>query len=87
MSRTIGQFGFELVRRDKLTPGEISLPPYVYLNLKGWTEHNGTPGISAQLMSEGEIDAIVDALKKDLDKVGRSAKKGLAQALRKRRKT
>ncbi len=77
MSRTIGQFGFELVGRGSLEPGEIPFPPYVYLNLKGWTEHNGTLCISAQLMSEGEIDAIIDALKKDLDKVGRSAKKAL----------
>ena len=53
----------------------------VHLSLANFTTSNdGNIHLSPQLMSEGEIDAYVKALKDDLDHVGSLAKKALRKS-------
>ena len=76
MGKTIGQFEYKMMG-DQTTH-------IVQIRLKAWDESNDwKPLVSPDLMTEAEIDGHVQALKDDLDAVGRAAIK----ALRKRRPT
>jgi hypothetical protein len=80
---TIGQFSFELFKRPK----NASLPmhPFVRLCLQHWGDPiggpSGAPAISSQLMTDEEIDAHIQALKDDLEKVSTEAKRALRKAV------
>lgn len=79
MSNAIGQFDFTISqsRRDNQPPSS----PRVVIVLQRWgTDADGTPQISADLMSDTEIDRHVRDLKDDLDAVAALAKLALAQA-------
>lgn len=78
---TIGQFDFEVFRRDS----EHTLPvhPFVRLCLQHWGETvkvSGAPAISPALATGREIDVYVDQLKADLDAVAARAKRALKAA-------
>lgn len=82
MTNTIGQFDYSIT---KLGKGSKTLPfnPWVHICLKSWGNTDvgsGAPLISAQLMSEEEIDTHIKDLKDDLDAVGTRAKKALKDA-------
>lgn len=79
MSSTIGQFDFTIsqVHREDQAPSS----PRVVIVLQRWgTDPEGTPQISADLMSDTEIDRHIRDLKNDLDAVAVEAKRALAQA-------
>ncbi len=80
MSKTIGQFHYEVTKMAK--DSRIPFDPFVHFCLKhcGGTAKNGLPTISAQLMTECEIDHHVQELKRDLDALGRLAKAALQRA-------
>jgi hypothetical protein len=62
-------------------PGDTPFFPHVELTLAGHgTNTDGTPLLSAHLMSPAEIDFRIQVLKDDLDAVGRRAKAALAKA-------
>ncbi|MDE0145212.1 MAG: hypothetical protein OXI53_07075 [Nitrospira sp.] len=67
-----------------LTPKKDELPfsPIIRLHLKMWShdEGNDLPLITPRLINNQEIDYWVDALKRDLDHVGRLAKGALKRA-------
>lgn len=79
MSNAIGQFDFTISqsRRDN----QPLSSPRVVIVLQRWgTDADGTPQISADLMSDTEIDRHIRDLKDDLDAVAAEAKLALAQA-------
>lgn len=80
MSKTIGQFDYEVTKMEK--DSQLPFNPFVYLCLKhyGLTTRDGSPTISAQLMTEVEIDQHVRDLKQDLDALSRLAKAALKRA-------
>lgn len=62
-------------------PGDTPFFPHVELTLAGHaTNADGTPLLSEHLMSVSEIDFRIQALKDDLDAVGKRAKAALAKA-------
>lgn len=82
MSNTIGQFDHTTT---KLRKGDNGLPfnPWVNICLKHWVgveKGSGAPLLSANLMTEQEIDFHIQALKDNLDAVGKRAKKALKDA-------
>jgi len=79
MSNTIGRFGYEIRKMTKTDDRPFN--PIVILNLDNWShDDNGVPHISNHLMHEGEIDGYIQALKDDLDAVGKRAKDALKRA-------
>lgn len=80
MSKTIRQFDYRVYKMKKTD----TLPndPIVQIILEHWMRDSGgdAPIISPHLMTEGEIDEHIQALKADLDAVGKRAKAALAQA-------
>jgi hypothetical protein len=79
MSSTIGQFDFTVsqVLREDQPPSS----PRVVIILQRWgTDSDGKPQISADLMSDTEIDRHIRDLKDDLDAVAVEAKRALALA-------
>lgn len=78
MSNTIGQFDYSVKTMKK----EFALPfdPQVYIKLKHWGMNGDIPVISPSLMSATEIDEQIQAMKKDLDAVGKRAKAALVRA-------
>ena len=79
MAKTIKQFDYKIIKMKK--SDELPFSPIVILDLNNWSGgKNEAPQISAHLMTEGEIDFQIEALKADLDAVGRRAKKALATA-------
>ena len=80
MPNTIRQFDFEATVMAKSS--ELPFNPFVCLCLRqyGATTRDGAPLISADLMSEQEIDQHIALLKADLDAVARLAKSGLKRA-------
>lgn len=78
MASTIKQFGYTILKMKKT---DRPFSPVVYIDLENWSGSEGkSPRISHQLMSEGEIDAYIVALKEDLDAVGRRAKRAIKKA-------
>ena len=61
---------------------DLPFPAILYIGLESWSENkgDGTPLLTPQLINEKEIDWWVDALKKELDHVGRLAKEALKRA-------
>jgi hypothetical protein len=80
MSRTIGRFDFRIYGGGKPKPGKLSISPIVVLVLKRWTTSNGAPAISPELVTDGEIDEHISALKADLDAIAKAAKAALKKA-------
>ena len=80
---TIGQFGYQLFTRAKEAPRPMH--PFVRLCLAQWGDTvggaSGAPAISPQLMTEQEIDVLIQQLKEDLDKVAAHAKRDLRKAV------
>src|SRR5688572_15396151 len=79
MSKTIKRFEYRIhkMREPDLVPNS----PIVEIILVRWTTYeDNTPIISPHLMTEGEIDEHIGALKAELDSVGRRAKAALQQA-------
>ncbi len=79
MSKTIGTFGYTIAKMKK--SDRLPFNPVVHICLQNWsTPSDGAPIVTPQLMTEGEIDWYVKALKDDLDSVGRKAKAALVRA-------
>lgn len=79
MNKTIGVFGYKIAKMKK--SDKHPFDPIVHIHLQQWTTNKaGVPRVTAQLMSEQEIDESVKALKDDLDEVGRIAKAALVRA-------
>ena len=79
MAKTIRQFSYKILQMPKGSRRPFN--PIVILNLDHWT--GGTddaPQVSPHLMSEGEIDWQIEALKADLDAVYKRAKRALKNA-------
>ena len=78
MASTAGRFTFDII-----TPDEGACPfdarVHLYVRPCGNSENNQLR-LSAELMTEGQIDAYIGQLKKDLDHTGKLAKKTLKQA-------
>jgi hypothetical protein len=81
MSKTLKRFDYQMVKTSK----EDLMPftPFVYIKLGSWiSDDSDAPIISPHLVSDGEIDYQIQALKADLDAVGKSAKAALRLAPR-----
>lgn len=78
MGKTIGTFDYTI---EKMKPDDRPFNPVVHICLQNWSPGSGNvPRVSPELMTEGEIDEQVNALKADLDNVGRKAKAALVRA-------
>ena len=80
MSKTIGKFDFEVTKMGKDDP--LPFDPIVKICLKsyGATTRDGSPTLSANLMSATEIDEHIRYLKDDLDALSTKAKRALEVA-------
>lgn len=80
MANTIGQFDYEVTKMDK--DSQLPFNPHILLCLKhfGATTRDGAPTISANLLTEQEIDFHIGQLKADLDKLAGAAKAALKKA-------
>jgi hypothetical protein len=75
---TIGTFTYKLLAPQT---GEMPFNAIVHICPKSWTTgEDGWLQLTPQLMTEGEIDEYVRAMKEDLDHVGRLAKRALRKA-------
>ena len=79
MAPTTGTFHYFVLAPKK---DELPFSPIIRLHLKMWShdEGNDLPLITPQLINDQEIDYWVDALKRDLDRIGRLAKGALKRA-------
>jgi hypothetical protein len=80
MFNTVEKFGYTI---DKMGAGdELPFKPVLHITLIDWTCDKGdnTPIITANLLTEDDIDYHIKALKNDLDAVGVKAKAALAMA-------
>ena len=80
MSKTIKQFDYLLVQMGK--GDRLPFNPHVEIFLDHWmtASNDKAPRISGHLMTESEIDHHIQALKDDLDSIGRKAKLALQRA-------
>ena len=80
MANTIKKFGYEVVHMEKGDKSPFN--PYVELILNDYftSSKSEFPCVSAHLMTDGEIDHHIKALKDDLDAVGKKAKLALKRA-------
>lgn len=80
MANTIGKFDYEITKMGE--NDQLPFDPIVILYLKsyGVKSPGGVPTLSPTLMTDSEIDMYIQELKRDLDVVGRNAKKALATA-------
>ena len=78
MSKTIKQFGYRIIKMKK--GDTLPFDPYVEIILDRWMEQNNIPIVSSSLISEAAIDEHIQALKIDLDVVGKMAKVPLLHA-------
>jgi hypothetical protein len=79
VSKTIKHFDYRIIKMGK--GGTSPFDPYVEIILDHWIEqNNNTTIVSPNLMSETEIDERIQALKIDLDAVGKMAKAALIRA-------
>ncbi len=82
MSNTIGQFDYRIIKMGKNDKGSLPFNPIVTITLDHWPSDKGdTPQISPNLMTESEIEHHIQALKDDLDAVGKKAKSALHKAM------
>jgi hypothetical protein len=81
MATTVKTFGFVL-RGGKPKPNEIPVTPAVNICVKRWatSQTSNQPLISPDLVTDGEIDWHIDALKADLEAVRSAAKRALGKA-------
>ncbi len=78
---TIGTFDYDLNDGKPKASTDLPNSPIIRIHLRTWSlDKDDTPIISAHLMTEGEIDAHIAALKRDLDQVGEKAKSALRTA-------
>jgi hypothetical protein len=77
MSATIKQFDYSIVKRGA---DDYQLSPFVHIRLGSHSIDSEGPMLSAQLMTDAEIDYQIKALKEDLDAVGKRAKAALRAA-------
>lgn len=78
MTGTIGRFTYKIIAPRK---EDMPFNAIVQVGPKMWsTDEDDWPILSPNLMTEAEIDHHINALKADLDKVGRLAKKALKRA-------
>jgi hypothetical protein len=80
MSKTIGQFAYSL--RQMRPSDRLTFKPIVTIDLDHYSRgvNSPMPSVTPHLLSEGEVDAWIQALKEDLDAVGRRAKAALRRA-------
>lgn len=80
MSNTIGRFDFEVIAPGENDP--YPFDPAIKLCVKNYGDstRDGLPTMSANLMSEREIDDRIRDLKEDLEVLGKKAKRALASA-------
>jgi hypothetical protein len=80
MTNTIGKFDYEVIKMGK--SDELPFDPIIHLCLRsyGSTTKDGAPTLSPNLMTDREIDEYIQALKNDLDAVGKKAKRALESA-------
>lgn len=79
MGNTIGRFGYHIVKMKK--DDDMPFNPIVTIVLDHWgSDRDGAPTVSANLMTEPEIDEYIKNLKDDLDAVGAKAKAALRKA-------
>ena len=79
MSKTIGQFSFHIVKMSKADKGPFN--PIVTITLDHYSANKDEmPTVSPHLMTEKEIEFHIQALKDDLDAVGKKAKAALRKA-------
>jgi len=83
MSNTLNKFDYVMVKMDRKDNEEL-LPfvPFVEITLKQWgtSSYHEAPSLSGQLITHKEIDDHVQALKEDLDAVGKRAKDALTKS-------
>jgi len=81
MGKTIGQFAYDIIKMDGRE--QIPFNPIVTIMLDHFcqSEISRMPTVSPHLMTESEIDDHIQALKDDLDVVGKKAKLALRKAL------
>ena len=80
MASTAGRFTFDIITPDE---GACPFDARVHLYALPFglaAPENNQLRLSAELMTEGQIDAYIGQLKKDLDHTGKLAKKTLKQA-------
>lgn len=78
MSNTIGKFTYVTYAPNK---GDMPFNAIVMIGLKSWKEgEQGNISLTPHLMTEAEIDWYINALKADLGRVGRLAKRDLKRA-------
>lgn len=79
MGKTIGVFDYTIAKMNK--SDSYPFDPILHMCLQAWSRsEDGPPTITPQLMSEGEIDWYIEALKRDLDAAGQRAKAALTRA-------
>lgn len=79
MSDTIKTFGLWVSKIGKADA--VPWTPHVKIVLNQWSDvGDGIPAVTPQLVNESEVDAYIQALKADLDAVGRRAKAAIRQA-------
>ena len=75
MANTIGKFGYRVMGGKKTMTSPIAV-----VVLQSYSDQDGSPCISPYLMTNREIDEHIQALKSDLDEVGKRARAALAKA-------
>lgn len=79
MKKTIGIFGYTILKRTRSNQRPFN--PIVHIAVERWSQpKDGGIVLSAQLMTEGEIDHFIQAAKKDLASVGAKARAALKKA-------
>jgi len=80
MSKTIRQFSYDIVKMGKAE--RLPFNPIVTIRLDHYSKNkDGMPAVSPHLMTEEEIEYHIQALKDDLDAVGKNAKSALRKAI------
>ena len=82
MASTIQQFAYRIVAPKKTDERFRPFNAIVRISLQDYSPdpNDDWPILSPHLMSEGEIDGYIAEMKKDLDRVGKLAKKALNRA-------
>jgi hypothetical protein len=80
MSKTIGQFTYHIVKMGKNE--KLPFNPIATIRLDHYSSsQDEMPTVSPHLMTEEEINHHIQALKDDLDAVGKKAKAALRKAI------
>ncbi len=81
MSKTIKQFGYDIIKMDGSEQQPFNPIVTIVLNDYFKSPKSAMPTISPHLMTESEIDHHIQALKDDLDSVAKKAKTALHKAI------